>query len=286
MEETPQHSAAALHRLDADRHRAYQQAVRRVEKTLGETLPRFREAEFCGADYKKPDHLGQAPYYRRFPRLMAKPFWGRSAWPRDCRAILARFEDEFPALREEFEAGIGEANASFRGQKTGYFGVSDRWLSYPLVTERSVPVPEAVAAFPKFSAILAELIALKYPCKTYFALMRPDVHLAEHCGGHNIALRMHLALRIPPGDAALRVGGIERKWEEGKQMFFDDTFVHEAWNRTGQDRYVLLMRILHPELSLLERTAYFLIEDEFRAVVAALGGSEDPATGLGSSPKR
>jgi hypothetical protein len=41
--------------------------------------------------------------------------------------------------------------------------------------------------------------------------------------------------------------------------------VHEAWNRTGQDRYVLLMRLLHPELSPVERTAHFLIEERFTA---------------------
>ena len=260
--------------LAAELHSAYQKAVAAVEKNLGAALPRFRGVEFCGADYKKPDHLGQAPYYRRFPRLTAQPYWSRADWPPDCRAVLARFEDKFPDLREEFEGHIEDARSAFRGQVTGYFGVAERWLSYPLVTERSVPVPEAVALFPKFSAILAELTALKYPCKTYFALMKSDVHLTEHCGGQNVALRMHLALRIPPGDALLRVGGIDRRWENGKQIFFDDTFVHEAWNRTGQDRYVLLMRILHPELSLLERTAYFLVEDEFRAIAERESGTD------------
>ncbi len=263
-EETAMTSPATIQRMQDVQARAYQEAVLAVEARLGVELPRFRGVEFCVVGYRKPDDLGQAPYYRRFPGLTAKPYWYRREWPSDVRAVLHRFESEFPALRDEFEAGVAGARRTFRGQTTGYFGVADRWLSYTLVNETGDLVPAAAAAFPGFAALLAELIALHVPCKTFFALMRPGVHLAEHCGGQNIALRMHLALRIPPGDLALRVGGIERRWENGKQVFFDDTFVHEAWNRTDQDRYVLLMRILHPELSPVERAAYFLVEEAFR----------------------
>jgi Aspartyl/Asparaginyl beta-hydroxylase len=251
-------------RMQAEQARAYLAAVEAVEARLGASLPRFRGVQFCLADYTKPADLGQAPYYRRFPGLTAKPYWDRSEWPSESRAILARLEESHEALRAEFEAGIPRARGAFRGQSTGYHGVADRWLSYPLVKETGEPVPEAFAVFPRLARLLEELVSLEFPCKTYFALMKPGAHLTEHCGGQNIQLRMHFALRIPPGDTALRVGGIERHWENGKSLFFDDTFVHEAWNRTDQDRYILLMRLLHPELSPLERAAYFLIEEEFR----------------------
>jgi beta-hydroxylase len=35
-------------------------------------------------------------------------------------------------------------------------------------------------------------------------------------------------------------------WEEGKTMVFDDTFEHEVWNETGQDRIVLLVQFKRP----------------------------------------
>ncbi len=257
-------SPSTHQRMQADQARAYLAAVESVEARLGASLPRFRGVQFCVADYQKPTDLGQAPYYRRFPGLTAKPYWDGSEWPSECRAVLSRFEEDQSALRAEFEAGLPATRGAYRGQSTGYFGIADRWLSYALVHETGAPVPEAFAAFPRLARILADLVELKFPCKTYFALMKPGVHLAEHCGGQNIALRMHFALRIPPGDAALRVGGIDRRWENGKLVFFDDTFVHEAWNRTDQDRYILLMRLMHPELSPLERAAYFLIEEAFR----------------------
>ena len=257
-------SLSTRHRMQADQARAYRAAVEVVEARLGASLPRFRGVEFCLADYQKPADLGQAPYYRRSPGLTAKPYWEASEWPAECSSILARFEENQAALRAEFEASLPGTRGGFRGQSTGYFGIADRWLSYALVLETGAPVLEAFAAFPRLAGLLAELVELKLPCKTYFALMKPSVHLAEHCGGQNIALRMHFALRIPAGDTAIRVGGVERRWENGKSIFFDDTFVHEAWNRTDQDRYIVLMRLLHPELTPLERAAYYLVEAEFR----------------------
>src|ERR1700722_20265015 len=284
-EETAIDSPATVQRMQDVQARAYQEAVLAVEARLGGEIPRFRGVELCVAGYQKPEGLGQAPYYRRFPGLTAKPYWYRREWPSDVRAVLHRFESEFPALRDEFEAGVAGARSTFRGQTTGYFGVADRWLSYTLVNETGDLVHAAAAAFPRMAAVLAELVALHVPCKTCFALMRPGVHLAEHCGGQNIALRMHLAPRSPPGDLALRVGGIERRWENGKQVFFDDTFVHEAWNRTDQDRYVLLMRILHPELSPVERAAYFLIEEAYRGSATYLAMKAEILAAKAERPK-
>ena len=61
----------------------------------------------------------------------------------------------------------------------------------------------------------------------------------------------HLPL-IVPADCALVVGGEARAWQEGKTMVFDDTFVHEAWNRSEQLRVVLLLDLWNPHLSQAE----------------------------------
>jgi beta-hydroxylase len=37
-----------------------------------------------------------------------------------------------------------------------------------------------------------------------------------------------------------------RHWEEGKSLVFDDTYVHDAWNKTQRTRVVLFMDILRP----------------------------------------
>jgi aspartate beta-hydroxylase len=88
---------------------------------------------------------------------------------------------------------------------------------------------------------------------SYLSKMAPGTHVAAHQAGTNIRLRCHLALSIPPGDCAIRVGDEVRHWEEGRCIVFDDTFEHEVWNRTDQERLVLLVDLWHPHLSSLER---------------------------------
>jgi len=61
-------------------------------------------------------------------------------------------------------------------------------------------------------------------------------------------LRFHLALLIPaPAEqCGIRVGSETRHWQEGKALIFDDTFMHEAWNHTGEKRVVLFVDIVRP----------------------------------------
>jgi aspartyl/asparaginyl beta-hydroxylase (cupin superfamily) len=85
-----------------------------------------------------------------------------------------------------------------------------------------------------------------------FSLLRPGARIAPHTGTHNTRLVCHLPLIVPPG-CAFRVGNEVREWEEGKMLIFDDTIEHEAWNKGGEDRVVLIFDIWRPELSEQER---------------------------------
>jgi aspartyl/asparaginyl beta-hydroxylase (cupin superfamily) len=61
-------------------------------------------------------------------------------------------------------------------------------------------------------------------------------------------------VKVPDGDCAIRVGDETRRWHEGKCLVFDDYFEHEAWNRTDEDRLVLIVDLWHPGLSATEVT--------------------------------
>ena len=63
---------------------------------------------------------------------------------------------------------------------------------------------------------------------------------------------IHLPLVVPP-DCSFRVGGETREWREGEAFGFDDTIEHEAWNRSDQDRAVLILDVWNPYLSDAER---------------------------------
>lgn len=88
-----------------------------------------------------------------------------------------------------------------------------------------------------------------------FSVLKPGSHILPHHGVSNVRLVMHLPLVVPP-DCALNVIGFgEHHWQEGRLMMFDDTFQHEAWNRSKETRIVLLMDCWNPHLTPVERLA-------------------------------
>jgi aspartyl/asparaginyl beta-hydroxylase (cupin superfamily) len=58
-----------------------------------------------------------------------------------------------------------------------------------------------------------------------------------------------------PEDCGIRVGGHTRCWHPGQCLFFDDSFLHEAWNWSRRHRTVLIFDVWHPALTLIERSA-------------------------------
>jgi aspartyl/asparaginyl beta-hydroxylase/uncharacterized protein DUF6817 len=86
----------------------------------------------------------------------------------------------------------------------------------------------------------------------YVSRMRPGTHIAAHRGPTNLRVRCHLGISVPDGDCAIRVDAESRHWREGRCLVFDDSFEHEAWNHTTDDRIVLIVDLWHPGLSSTE----------------------------------
>jgi len=105
-----------------------------------------------------------------------------------------------------------------------------------------------------------------------YSVFSPGTHLLPHCGVTNTRVTSHLPLLIPE-DCALRVGGEEHRWREGEVVVFDDTYEHEAWNRSSRTRVVMIFDMWNPFLTLTERAVLSdltIAMGEFRAGVEAL----------------
>jgi aspartate beta-hydroxylase len=87
-----------------------------------------------------------------------------------------------------------------------------------------------------------------------FSVLTPGSHILPHHGVTNTRIVTHLPL-VVPGDCALVVGGETRRWQEGECFSFDDTFEHEAWNRSTDTRVVMLLDAWNPYLTDIEREA-------------------------------
>lgn len=92
------------------------------------------------------------------------------------------------------------------------------------------------------------------PIELLFSRLRPGAHIPPHFGTENQRITVHLPL-IVPGDCEIRVGSARHAWREGEIFAFDDSFEHEAWNRSGKDRVVLIFQSHHADLRPDERAA-------------------------------
>jgi ornithine lipid ester-linked acyl 2-hydroxylase len=81
-----------------------------------------------------------------------------------------------------------------------------------------------------------------------FSIMHPNTHILPHKGYSRMILRSHLGLIIPnKTKCKIRVGDETKSWEKGKIIIFDDSYEHEAWNKSDKQRVVLMIDIANPE---------------------------------------
>lgn len=76
-----------------------------------------------------------------------------------------------------------------------------------------------------------------------FSILEAGKCIPPHRGPYNGVLRLHLALKVPqPADElGIRVGGERCQWQEGRVLIFDDSYEHEVWNRSQDERVVLFV---------------------------------------------
>ncbi|MCP5080392.1 MAG: aspartyl/asparaginyl beta-hydroxylase domain-containing protein [Alphaproteobacteria bacterium] len=82
----------------------------------------------------------------------------------------------------------------------------------------------------------------------WFSIMAPHSHVEAHRGVTKSILRTHLGLIIPKDaeSCRLRVDQEICVWREGEIFVFDDTYEHEVWNDTDEERVILLFDFDRP----------------------------------------
>lgn len=178
-----------------------------------------------------------------YPDLVSRPWHS----PRDF-PLVGYLESNFPAIRDEILALTTTRfhRESERISRTGDWNVA-------FLYERGRRRDEVCAACPMTARGIETYPTVRTMAGLiYVSRMEPATHICPHRGPTNLRLRCHLAIKVPDGDCAIRVGEQTRQWEEGKCLVFDDHFVHEAWNHTGEARIVLIVDLWPPGLSAVE----------------------------------
>ncbi len=218
----------------------------------------------------------QKPTFLFFPGLPATPYLDKGLIPEidELEAATPDIQAELLALlpgdtgRERvFHNGELE-QANLRGLET-----PPSWNGYYFFRhgERRA---DNCAACPVTAAALDALPLARvrgHGPEVLYSVFSPGTHLLPHCGVTNTRVVGHLPLVIPE-DCALRVGGEDHHWREGEVVVFDDTYEHEAWNRSSRTRVVMIFDLWNPFLSQAERAVLaelVIAMGEFRAGLEA-----------------
>lgn len=106
-------------------------------------------------------------------------------------------------------------------------------------------VEENCQICPNTSSAIGEIPGIR---GAFFSILEPGAHISRHRGPYKGVLRCHLALVVPQNEKScgIEVDGTTYHWKEGKAVVFDDTFEHEAWNDSDQERVVLFIDFERP----------------------------------------
>lgn len=161
-----------------------------------------------------------------------------------CRELEANWQ----AIRREAERVLAYRAyiPSFQEISPDQYRISDddMWKTFWFrgFGYRSAP---AYAACPETGRLLDAIPGLE---TALFSILAPRKHIPPHRGVYKGIINYHLGLIVPRRREAcrIRVGNEFIHWEEGKSAVFDDTYEHEVWNDTDDERVVLMMQFRRP----------------------------------------
>ncbi len=181
---------------------------------------------------------------RRYPGLKSVP-WA----PASSFALCQELESHFSEIAKEIHQ-LGTRQYQEEAEPIPRTGSWKIFLLY----ERGRKLAENCAKVPTLAAIIdASKDVRQSDGLIYVSRLSPGTHIAPHHGPTNSRLRCHLAVKVPEGDCRMRVAGEVRGWSEGRCTVFDDSYEHEVWNNTAEERIAVVIDLWHSDLSEVER---------------------------------
>lgn len=206
----------------------------------------------------------QRPTFFYVPDLQPEPYFDRTLFPwyealeQAAGAIRGELEQQVLRKREGLQPFLDFSGGARKSDFLGSQGDLEAaaWDAY-FFHRHGDPFEEHLAACPATAAALAQVPLTRinaHAPEVLFSLLSPGTVIKPHHGVTNSRVVSHLPLIVPP-DCALEVGGVVHAWEEGRCVTFDDSFLHQAWNRSDRLRVVMILDTWHPRLRPAETLA-------------------------------
>jgi len=217
----------------------------------------YYRKEYVGSKTEHQDDMIQE-CHSYVPGLSIKPFWDAQDfdWTRWLESSYSDIREEFDAFTATLPRSQKEGNNIWAGALTDdATSYGEGWKTLVLMDRgrwdnvNANLFPRTCQAIYKSGVPATEI---------FFASMDGPSSIKKHSDFTNFVLTSHLALDIPhsgENKCRLTVGNETRQWLNGKTYVFDTSLLHDAINESEQVRYILMMRVWHPDLTNVEKEA-------------------------------
>ncbi len=185
--------------------------------------------------------------------LRSAPVWQPAELGPDGEAMLAGLQANWEAIRDEAAALVGTGGRhraweleAERLHEAGRWTQLQLWRFGERVNQGCAQAPVTCELIERLDT--AGLVTGHSVGLVEFSRLAPGTVIKPHTGPDNSRIRAHLGLVTPEG-AGIRVADHSLGWEAGKLLVFDDSFEHEVWHRGSEDRVVLIVDFIHPQLA-------------------------------------
>jgi beta-hydroxylase len=218
------------------------------------------------AEFAKSAELGWAQRFRKERRRIIKnfgkrlirrlaDFLGRQSKVGDAPVLdnshfpfLAEFTANWQTIRDEVSAILKhrEAIPAFQEVSPDQMRISTgkNWRTF-ILYGFGLKMQKNCRQAPVTTRLLERVPYLQ---TAWFSILAPGYHIPAHRGVSKGIVRAHLGLIIPKDadKCRIRVGDAMKVWRPGEIFVFDDTYEHEVWNDTDEERVILLFDFDRP----------------------------------------
>ena len=154
-------------------------------------------------------------------------------------------ESAYPKIRNEIKEFIRSSSSQLKEYRFNPNPPRPQWLTFPLMSwgyihrKNLSKLPFTTQHFLKFP----EVVSVSLSCLAAMSCVSP------HHGDTNAIFRCHFGIKIPAQlpQCGFRVAGESKPWQEGRLFAFCDAHLHDAFNLSAEDRYILIIDVIRPE---------------------------------------
>ena len=225
----------------------------------------YEHKEFVGSSDLDPSKSNMHQLCHSYvPNLTCKSFWDVKEfdWCQKLQSKYKIIRKEFLQATKDMETLKKTGNniwSSALTEDASSYG--EGWKTLVLY-DRGTWDTTNIQLFPKTTKAIRDS---NIPVvEAFFASMNAHTDIKMHSDFTNFVITSHLALDIPESGnnkCRLTVGDDTREWINGEVSLFDTSIMHDAINESDATRYILMLRVWHPDLTEKEQQALQYIYD-------------------------